>query len=154
MSQQISAIALEEMIQSGIDSLKEKSKKNKRFFQGFTAISILLGAAITLTLGISVTGDLKLQKNIALVFGVILTVVNGWMAIFDYKKLWMRQKITLLSFYQLRNDLKHTTSVEESYDQKDIDRLFEAYQGIWDKDGNEWLNIYKESADVSNTNHG
>lgn len=144
MSHNTSFAYLEEQISKGIETLKSKVKINKRKTYFCNALSIAMGAAITLCLGLDLKEELvQLQKNIALILGFILTVVNSWMAIFDYKKLWMRQKSTLLDLYQLMNELRYSQSKNE-FDS--VAFLFEKYQSIWKKDGNEWRKIITPSA--------
>lgn len=150
MAEQISEKALVGMINSAISSLKSKTKINKRRFQIFSGLSIILGAAITLTLGLDLSELSRPQKNIGLLLGVILTIVNSWLALFDYKKLWMRQKVTLLSLYQLRNHIIYLSSTKRGWDQKELDEIFTRYQNIWDKDSNEWLNIYSIDTAINN----
>ena len=94
---------------------------------------------ITLTLGVDLNAEHSQdQKNFALILGATLTIVNGWGAIFDYKKLWARQNSTLLDLYQLQNELGYRESKEEAFEEN---YLFEKYQRLWEKDSNEWRSI-------------
>lgn len=129
------------MVIGKITPLKLKCRANKRWFQWLTAGSIIFSAAITLTLGFDLPEHVLGQKNIALVFGMALTLINGWLAIFDYKKLWIRQKSTLFGLYQLENELNFLT--DSPHDQEKVKVLFKTYQELWEKDGNEWANIQK-----------
>lgn len=139
---------LEKEIQSSIDTLKNKAKKNKERTKYINVLSVSLGAIITLTLGLDITeGYEDSQKNIALFFGAVLTVVNGWNALFDYKKLWIRQKSTLLHLYQLRNELAFRKASNECQ----VTDLFEKYQHIWEKDGEEWRSILRSSSSLLKT---
>ena len=104
MTDSTSAHFLQNELESNIKTLKEKTRKQKNKAKLFQGLSIVIGALITLALGVEVSEDhTQFQKNIALLLGVLLTVINGWNALFDYRKLWIRQKSTLLSLYQLRN---------------------------------------------------
>lgn len=140
MSSSTARRVLLEMVNDKIVSIKSKSRRNKFFFQFFTAGSILLGSAITLTLGFDFTDHIPDQKNIALSLGLLLTLLNSWMAVFDYKKLWLRQKVTLFGLYQLENELKFLSDTDQ--DHPKVEALFKTYQSIWQKDGEEWLSIY------------
>jgi|SRR5471030_235558 len=140
MSQTSSRSVLLGMVSSKIQLLKSKCKTNKRLFQWLTAGSILFSAAITLILGFDLPEHTSGQKNFALVLGMVLTLLNGWMALFDYKKLWLRQKSTLFGLYQLENELKFLSDSQQ--DQEKVEVLFNTYQRIWEKDGNEWINIH------------
>ncbi|WP_407289499.1 DUF4231 domain-containing protein [Raoultella planticola] len=150
MTQQLSDKILVGMINSAIDCLKTKTKRNKRRFQIFTGLSIVLGAAITLTLGLEMPEMSRIQKNVALLLGVSLTIINSWLAVFDYKKLWMRQKITLLALYQLKNYLIYLKGTTTGCTQKDLDQLFQQYQDIWEKDSSEWFSIHNQIAETKN----
>lgn len=139
MSGDSSRAVLLSMVRNKITPLKLKCHRNKRHFQWLTAGSIIFSAAITLTLGFDLPEHIPGQKNTALVFGMVLTLINGWLAIFDYKRLWIRQKSTLFGLYQLENELNFLT--DSPQDQVRVDFLFKSYQELWERDGNEWANI-------------
>lgn len=134
---------LEQEIRKSINTLKSKVSSHKKKTSWVNGISISLGVLVTLTLGIDVAeANEQIQKNLALILGGLLTILNGWNALFDYKKLWVKQKSTLLDLYQLQNELGYRSSKE---DHVDVDDLFDKYQRIWEKDSNEWRNIIKTS---------
>ncbi|WP_140390906.1 DUF4231 domain-containing protein, partial [Vibrio parahaemolyticus] len=140
LEQQSSSSYLWQEINTNIEVLKKKVQSQKSKTRFFNGLSIILGALITLTLGIKASGYEELQKNLALFLGALLTIINGWNAMFDYKKLWRRQKSTLLDLYQLRNELGFRLSTKPS-EAIDVNDLFSRYQNIWERDGNEWRNI-------------
>ncbi|WP_081337792.1 DUF4231 domain-containing protein [Vibrio mimicus] len=131
---------LTQEIDANIEKLKKKVQKQKSKTKFFNGLSVVLGALITLTLGITASEFEEVQKDVALILGALLTIINGWNAMFDYKKLWTRQKSTLLELYQLRNELGFRLSLH-SPDPIDVTDLFSRYQDIWERDGNEWRNI-------------
>lgn len=145
MTSNTARTTLMEMVGTKITTIKAKCKRNKRFFQFFTAGSIILSASITVIVGLEWPDHVVVQKNIALIIGVLLTLFNGWMAIFDFKKLWMRQKNTLFGLYLIENELKILTDSDE--DKLRVQELFKAYQAVWEKDGSEWANIYNSDVD-------
>ena len=138
---------LMDMVDTKITTIKAKCKRNKRFFQFFTAGSIILSASITVVVGLEWPNHAAIQKNIALIMGVSLTLINGWVAIFDFKKLWMRQKNTLFGLYLIDNELKILTDSDE--DKLRVKELFNAYQAVWEKDGSEWANIFSSDIESS-----
>lgn len=140
MEKQNSSVYLTQEINTNIQILKKKVQSQKNKTRLFNGLSITLGALITLTLGIKATGFEELQKNVALVLGALLTIINGWNAMFDYKKLWRRQKSTLLDLYQLKNELGFRLA-HSNPDTIDVADLFSRYQDVWERDGNEWRNI-------------
>lgn len=138
MTDNIQVSFLRGEIDKSITTLKSKSQKNKLKTSIVNGLSILFGALITLTLGLDVSVDyVTNQKNLALIFGALLTIINSWSAIFDYKKLWVRQKTTLLRLYQLRSKLDYRLTNSDDFD------LFEEYLSIWEKDSEEWTSIVR-----------
>lgn len=138
MTDNIQVSFLRGEVDKSITTLKSKSQKNKLKTSIVNGLSILFGALITLTLGLDVSVDYVIyQKNLALLFGALLTIINSWNAIFDYKKLWVRQKTTLLRLYQLRSKLDYRLTNNDDFD------LFEEYLSIWDKDSEEWTSIVR-----------
>ncbi|WP_163920453.1 SLATT domain-containing protein [Photobacterium sp. Alg240-V54] len=131
---------LREQIDSSISTLKPKVEKHKSKAQWVNGASIVLGALITLTLGLKITGYEGVQQNIALALGALLTIVSGWIAVFDHKKLWVRQKSTLLDLYHLKNHLNYCISSERTSEEFAAE-IFEKYQDIWERDSNEWRSI-------------
>ncbi|TOE35427.1 hypothetical protein CGJ45_24685, partial [Vibrio parahaemolyticus] len=72
-------------INTNIEVLKKKVQSQKSKTKLFNGLTMVLGALITLTLGIKATGAEELQKNFALALSALLTVINGWNTMFDYK---------------------------------------------------------------------
>jgi hypothetical protein len=140
LNAKLSYIDLE--VDKNIEIIKSKEKHNKSL-TGITGIfTIILSAAITLTLGLDIESFNLYQKNVALCLGAILTVANGWVMIFDYKKLWVRQKNTLLSLYQIRNKIGYAKECS-NLTELEIEKLFAEYLDIWDKDSLEWESIHR-----------
>ncbi|WP_052707871.1 SLATT domain-containing protein [Vibrio neptunius] len=133
-------------IDKSIKVLKPKVKKQKNRASLFTGLSVALGALVTLTLGIDATGWEATQKNSALILGALLTIVNGWTAVFDHKKLWIRQKSTLLDLYHLKNQVNYIVATSGQAESEAVDEIFEQYQDIWERDGNEWRSIIYKTA--------
>lgn len=127
-------------VENSIVTLKLKVRCLKRKTKIINILTLSLGVLITVTLGLTLGGYQELQRNLALFFGASLTAVNGWSVIFDYKKLWFRQKSTLLNLYQLKNDICFLQSAGQIPHDRQLE-LFERYQNIWEDNGSEWRNI-------------
>jgi hypothetical protein len=127
---------LKDEVDKNILILKKKSNNQKLKTQIFTGSSIILSSLITLVLALEIADFETIQKNVALLIGALLVIVNSWYAFFDYKKLWLRQKTTLLSLYQLKNQINY--QLAKNSECIEIDDLFQQYFSIWQRDGNEW----------------
>jgi hypothetical protein len=137
---------MEEEVILRIGILKKKVEKNKNYATFVNLIAVTLGALITLTLGIEMTGYESGQKNIALLFAALLTVVNGWSLLFDYRKLWVRQKKTLFGLYRIKNEIGFMKSAGNIVDDE-IDNLFIEYKQVWDDDNSNWTKIIGRKTD-------
>ncbi|MEH0088606.1 DUF4231 domain-containing protein [Vibrio alginolyticus] len=130
---------LKQEVDSRISTLKCKVKSQKRKISFLNGLSVTLGAIITLTLGLDLSVEMaQHQKNFALFLGALLTIVNGWSTLFDYKKLWIRQKTTLLNLYQIQNELNYRIAKAGNIC---VDDLFAQYMTIWEKGSEEWREI-------------
>lgn len=140
---------LSDQVELSIKKIKPKVRgnKNKTSLLNLTAVS--LSALITLTLALEIKDADVYQKNFALILGAVLTVINGWTLLFNYKKLWIRQKKTLLSLYQIKNEIGYLCTKTDNTD-KDIETLFERYLELWERDSTEWINIHKPSPKKTN----
>ncbi|WP_305372890.1 SLATT domain-containing protein [Photobacterium leiognathi] len=144
---------LSQKIARSISILKPKVENQKRKIQFINGASIVTSACITLTLGFKATDYEIYQQNMALILGAFLTILNGWGAVFNYRKLWIRQKTTLLELYHLENYLHYKIHSKNLSDKDSID-IFERYQEIWERDCNDWRDIAKKSLPlkVNNSN--
>lgn len=131
-------------VEKSIEKLKPKVDCLKRKTKIINILTLSLGVLITVTLGLALDGYQELQRNLALCLGAMLTAINGWSMIFDYKKLWIRQKSTLLNLYQLKNDICFSQSEGQMLRDRQLG-LFERYQDIWEDNGSEWRNINRTS---------
>ncbi|EJB8451434.1 DUF4231 domain-containing protein [Vibrio parahaemolyticus] len=130
---------LKHEVDNRISTLKCKVKSQKKKISFLNGLSVTLGALITLTLGLDLADSMaQNQKNLALFLGALLTVVNGWATLFDYKKLWIRQKTTLLNLYQIQNELNYRIAKNNNIC---VDDLFNQYMTIWEKGSDEWREI-------------
>jgi hypothetical protein len=135
-------IFLTEQIDFNIEKIKPKVKGNKDKTSAINLSTVALSALITLTLALEIKEFEIIQKNIALVLGALLTVFNGWTLLFDYKKLWVRQKKTLLSLYQIKNEIGYLQAKGKD-EIKSLDTLFDRYLELWERDSTEWITIHK-----------
>ena len=139
---------LEEKIKTDISKMKAKADQNKRRAAFVNIGSVLFGAGVTIFLGLQIEGVETLFKNIALIFGVLVTVVSGINAFFNYRSLWVKQKVTLLQLYSLRNEIEfYKVGLEEDdhISERKVTGFFKSYQQVWEVSAEEWLRMRSES---------
>lgn len=138
---------LEEQITQNIEKIRSKADRNRNRSYAVSMSSALLGALITIALGVKSTSWADGLKDVALVCGALIAVVNAVGAIFAYRELWVKQKNTLLELYTLKNELNFYKAGLEPTDQiseEKVADLFEKYQLIWETSSEQWLRLRKE----------
>jgi hypothetical protein len=84
-------------------SQKRDRERNRAFT--WKVLSVSFAAAITVLLGLQVNGILMgTFRNIALILGATITVLNAVEAFYDERSLWINRTITLTSLYTLKRD--------------------------------------------------
>ena len=138
---------LEKEISRNINKMKKKADKNKRRASIVSISSAVLGALVTVALGLQIESIEEVLKNIALVSGALISVVNAFESFFGYRSLWLKQKATLLNLYSLSNEIEFfKTGLEDSsdIDENVVSNYFQRYQDIWDVASEEWLRLRRE----------
>ncbi len=138
---------LEEQIAQNIEKIRLKADRNRNRSYAVSMSSALLGALITIALGVKSTSWADRLKDAALICGALIAVVNAVGAIFAYRELWVKQKNTLLELYTLKNELNFYKAGLEPTDEiseEKVADLFEKYQMIWETASEQWLRLRKE----------
>ncbi len=106
--------------------------------------SVVFAALITVMLGLSVEQELKdLLRNIALVFGAIITVLSAYEAFFDPRALWIRETVTFARLKDLQRDLRFWSSGldKESMDPKEVDMFKQRLDHIHNDSLKYWMKV-------------
>lgn len=138
---------LENQISQNINKMKAKADRNRNKSYGVSMSSAILGALITIALGVKSTSWADQLKDAALICGALIAVVNAIGAIFAYRDLWIKQKNTLLELYTLRNEIDfYRAGLDESdsISEEKVSGFFEKYQLIWETASEQWLRLRKE----------
>ena len=124
----------------------KKRQLNKYLSFGIKLLGALLAASITVILGLTFEGKSEnLFKNIALIFGALITIVNTWDAFFNHKALWVRFTITMVNLYALKNKISYYESKDiESLSEETIDKLYEELERIIVETNSNWVEMRKE----------
>ncbi len=140
-------IYLEQEVAKNIEKIKTKSERNKTRSYTVSMSSAVLGALVTIALGLQTASLAAELKNFALVCGALISVVNAIDSVFAHRALWIKQKVTLLQLYSLRNEIAfYRAGLEESepISERKLTEFFKKYQAIWDSASNEWLRLRQE----------
>jgi hypothetical protein len=138
---------LEEQVAKSIKSIKAKSDRNKSRTYAVSLSSVILGALVTIALGVQILPWATTLKNFALICGALIAVVNGVESIIGYRALWVKQKVTLLNLYALQNEIdfyKAGLEDNEQVDENKVSDFFSKYQIVWESASSEWLRLRTE----------
>ena len=135
---------LKKELDNRINSIKKKRERNKNMAFGLKILSVAFAAMITIFLGLKgMSQNETTLKDLALVLGASLTVINAYEAFFDHRALWIRETVTLSQLYNLKQDIDfYTIGAEPS--EIEIERLEgfkERFSRILQNDLNEWLKL-------------
>ncbi len=138
---------VEDEIAKGIKTMKTKGDRNKSSAFAVRVSSAVLGAIVTVALGLQITSLTTELKNLALICGALISVVNAVDSVVGYRALWIKQKLTLAQLYDLRNEIDFYKAGLEDDDQISDDQIsefFKRYQAIWETASSEWMRLRKE----------
>lgn len=98
---------LQDKIEERILNVSKKRSGDKTWATLLKLGSVSLAGIVTILVGLQGKGfDQYLLRNLALVFGALITVVNAFDAFLDFKGLWINRTITLGRLYALQMDVK------------------------------------------------
>src|SRR5215510_9632427 len=89
-------------IEARLAEFSRKRLRDKRKAFSLKIGAAILGAAVTVLLGLKVSPDAEATlKNIALFSGAIVAVLNTWDAFYDHKALWVKRTTTVARLKRL-----------------------------------------------------
>jgi hypothetical protein len=131
--------------------LQETSRKrlrDRRKAFGLKLGAALLGAAVTVLLGLKVSADHEATlKNIALVMGALVAVLNAWDAFYDHRALWVKRTTTTARLRKLDRAFRIACAARQDLDPKDIDTFRATLDQILDDDLSSWIQLRSDSPD-------
>ena len=131
-------------IDCAINFFQIKHKKTKRKAYAIKISSVCFSVLITVVLGLSINEDLgDLVKNIALVLGAIVTIINAVDAFYNYGALWIKNTVTLSKLRELRRKIEFYSAGCDPADfsEKKLNEFLHELQKISKDDIKEWLRI-------------
>jgi hypothetical protein len=139
-------------VETWIGKKERQVNSNRRRAFVVRIASAVLGALVTICLGLRLdTIDDQLLRNLALVFGSLIAVVNAVESFSRDRALWIGRQITLLKLFDLREQiafLKAGLDEGEEVPRREVDRLFESYRAVWQSASAEWERLFREEQEA------
>lgn len=142
-------------INERIADLKKKRLSNKKMSHRLKILSVLFAAIITVLLGLQGLDQVEsFFKNVALMLGASIMVVNACEAFCDHRSLWINQTVTLSLLQNLRRDIDFYASGMEltEIEIKRLEEFHERYNRILQDDLRDWLKLKRETERPSDSN--
>jgi hypothetical protein len=131
--------------------LQEASRKrfrDKRKAFGLKIGAALLGAAVTVLLGLKVSADHEATlKNIALVAGALVGVLNAWDAFYDHRALWVKRTTTSARLKKLDRAFRIDRAAKPELDAKEIEAHRASLEQILDDELSSWVQLRSDASD-------
>lgn len=113
-----------------IDALQKKTVRLKLIIQFLKVSIMLLGAASTILLGLSISNEsyIEWSRNIAFVIGAVITFISSLSGTFDIEKFWITNKLILFQLNGLRDEYLFLDSREGGITEEQVSRIFYQYR--------------------------
>jgi hypothetical protein len=135
-------------IQARLNEFTRKRVRDKRKAFGLKMGAALLGAAITVLLGLKVSAAYEATfKNIALVAGALVGLLNAWDAFYDHRALWVKRTTTAARLKKLDRRFRLARAANETLDEKSTEAFRVQLDQILDDDLSAWVQMRRESTE-------
>lgn len=148
MAQASPTAVLGDDIEARLAEFSRKRVRDRRKAFGLKMGAALLGAAVTVLLGLKVSEDAEVTlKNIALVAGALVAILNAWDAFYDHKALWVKRSMTVARLKKLRRAFQLARAAKQELDPKDLEGFHATFDQILDDDLSSWVQMRSDSSE-------
>lgn len=142
MAPESATAVLGEEIRARLAEFSRKRRRDKRKAFGLKIGAALLGAAVTILLGLKVSPEHEATlKNIALVAGALVGLLNAWDAFFDHRALWVKRTTTAARLRKLDREFRIARADTEDIDAQRIAAFRTTLEQILDDDLSSWVQM-------------
>lgn len=130
-------------INCSIGYFEYKHKRTKMRAYMIRISSVAFSAFITVLLGLNIYGLGEIFKNIALVLGAFVAIINSVDSFYDYKALWVKNTITLVKLRELKSKVEFSCAGDgiNKMDERKLSNFMDQLNRILKDDLREWLRI-------------
>ncbi|HSR99586.1 MAG TPA: DUF4231 domain-containing protein [Kofleriaceae bacterium] len=148
MARDSPAAVLGDEIKARLDEFSRKRSRDKRKAFWLKMGAALLGAAITVLLGLKVSEAYETTfKNIALVSGALVGLLNAWDAFYDHRALWVKRTTTVARLKTLDRRLRIARATNEELDEKTLEAFRAALDQVLDDDLSSWVQMRRDTSE-------
>lgn len=144
---------LKKEVEDLLKHYKADRDRHKNLALWLKILSVLLAAIVTILLGLQVDENIEtLLKNIALMMGATITVINAYEAFFDPRALWVKETSVYVRLKDLKRDMEfyRMGRDDQAVRETDIAKFKERLTDILADSLQEWLKIRGAGTPVKN----
>ena len=132
---------LVEKIDRSLDQVRVSRRYNRRLASLLRILTVLLSTLGTILLGIQISGTETQFKQVAFVFGAIVTLLNALEPYFNFRSLWIEHESALAELYELKEEITYYLAGKEpgSLESGVISSFHERHQQIWRRLSKAWI---------------
>jgi hypothetical protein len=140
-------------IMARLAEFDRKRVRDRRKAFGLKMGTVALGALITVLLGFKISPDWEpTLKNIELIAGALIVVMNAWDAFYDHKGLWVKRTTATARLKKLQLEFSMARAAQPELDATNLRRYQMTLGQILDDDLNSWVLLRAEPI-VNGGNH-
>jgi len=148
MDVQFKLTTLKNEIDYNIKFFEKKHSRTKHRAYSIKIASVGFSALITVLLGVSSAGLETIFKNLTIVLGACVTIINAVDAFYNYNGLWIKNTITLSKLMELKRELEFYSAgcVIDDICEEKLNKYMNELQQILKDDIKQWLRIRERAS--------
>jgi hypothetical protein len=148
MAQESPTAEISGEIKARLQEFSRKRLRDKRRAFYLKLGAALLGAAVTVLLGLKVPAEYEATlKNVALVAGALVAVLNAWDAFYDHRALWVKRTTTTARLRKLDRAFRIACAGKQDLDTKEVEAFRVTLDQILDDDLSSWIQMRSDFSD-------
>ena len=154
MTEQTTLEVFQQELDNHIENFRRRRLENRRWATTLKVGAVILGASITVLLGLESPSQASkaVLVDVALVFAALITILNGVEAFFGHRGLWLRYTVTLITLYNLRDQLRYEmAATNPDAVNALVERLRDRMVDVLAESNRDWLQIRSQDPAETST---
>jgi len=138
-----------QLLDTAVEKYRAQARKLKLSNYGFRILTLLLAAASTVLLGLTIPdnpGYLVWSRNLALVFSAVGTLVVSLGAFWNLEAYWLKSKVLFARVRALRERCRFLLSESDTLSPEEIADAFTEYRALMDSQIEYWERATEQAA--------
>jgi hypothetical protein len=140
---------VQDSVEGSIQHVRRNRWRNQKRASAIKVATILFSALATVLLGLQIAGTEAYFKQIAFVFGAIVTMLNALEPFYNFRALWVEHELALARLYRIQSDLGFYLSgtKPEGLELKVLEEFQLRNRQAWEELSTAWIG-YRKSKEL------